>query len=223
MRLLPVLPLLVVLTACSATPAPPAAQPKAPHPPLGVSASPGPTSDLTVPRLAGLLLQDADVPDLSLGRPYAEPGLTTRDVPQLALCRPDAPTAPHAVANVLGRPAADGQASVFQVVSAYADEAAARAAYEDAVGRARTCGSYTDPAGVDLVVSGLRALSVPAPARAAQYELTTPGGTGSDARTLAQSGRFTVLISSLGTPAPGTTLRALQAAVLPKALARLTA
>ena len=197
MRLLPVLPLLALLAACS-TPSAPSAGAQAPSP--SPMSSPGPLSDLTVPQLAALLLQDEDLPRLSLGRPYSEPELTTVSTPQLALCRPAATVAPHAVANVLGRPAAGGGASVFEVVSAFADEAAARAAYEDAVGRARTCGSFADPSGVQLTVTGLRALPVPAPARAAQYELTAAGRKGEDARTLAQSGRFTVLLSSLGRP-----------------------
>ena len=218
-RLLPVLPLLVLLTACSSAPDAPAAS--APTAAPSSSPSRGPSSDLTVPQLAALLLQDEDLPLLSLGRPYAEPELTTRSTPQLALCRPASTVAPHAVANVLGRPSAGGGASVFHVVSVFADETAARAAYEDALDRARTCGSYTDPTGAALTVSALRPLPAPSPVRAAQYELVVAGRTGTDARTIAQSGRFTVLLSSLGSPDAGTTLPQLQAQVLPKALARL--
>ena len=186
------------------------------------SGPPPPRSDLSDAKLAELLLEPADLPGLTGRRQFASAELTTQGTPQLALCRPPVPDAPHAIANVLSGSGQDRQVRVFQVLSAYADDAGARAAYDRAVAQARSCRSY-EVDGRPYAVEDLAEVEVPRGAAAAQYRLTTPSVVSGDVRTLARSGRFLVLVSGFGEPPGGQDILEYQADVVRKALSRLPA
>ncbi len=179
-----------------------------------------PTGDLSGQRLAALLLQPADLPGLTQRREFTSAAVTTQATPQLALCRPAVATAPHELANVIAQSGAVGTVKVFEIVGAYADAAGAQAAYDADVANARACTSYT-AAGVAYAVEDLAPVTVPAPAQALHYRLTTPAVVGGDVRTYAVQGRFTVLVTGFGAPPAGQPLLDYQADVLRKALARL--
>lgn len=183
--------------------------------------SAAPAGDLSQSRLSGLLLQPADLPDLPQRRQYASAALSTQAPPQLALCRAAPPTAPHALANVLAKGTAVGQVQVFEVLSAYQDAAGAQAAYAQALAAARACPTY-QAQGTSFTVQDLADVPVPAGDQAAHYRLTTPDVVGGDVRTLAVAGRFVVLVTGYGAPPAGQPLLDYQAAVLGRALARLS-
>lgn len=218
-RLLPLAGLLLAgaLAGCSSDGGRPAT-----YLPSEAPTSAGPQGDLPKSRLSALLLQPADLPGLTQRREFTSAELTTQATPQLALCRPAAPTGPHELANVIAQSGATGAVKVFQVVGAYADAAAARAAYDADVANARACTSYT-VGDVAYAVEDLAPVTVAAPAEAVHYRLTTPSVVGGDVRTYAVSGRFTVLVSGFGAPPGGQPLLDYQADVLRRALARLPA
>lgn len=207
--------LLVSSAACGgASPAP------AVPPPGSVALTAGSATALSTGQLLGLLLQPSDLPDLARRRPFASAALTSAAIPQLALCRPPAVAAPHQVANVIAETAGLGMVSVFEVVLAYPDENAARAAYTYDRATATACSSYQSQGAV-YQVHDLQQLPVPAGVQALQYRLDTAGLTGGDVRSYAQHGRFTVLVTGVGTPGGKTALPEYQREVLRKALARL--
>lgn len=219
MRLpLPAALALLLLAGCSSgtvpttTPAPTTTAPTA--------TAPAPDGDLSAARLTAMLLSPADLPDLPQRRQYARAQLTTQAPPQLDLCRPAAPDAPHATANVLAQSGRTGAVQVFQIVSAYADPAAARAALDRAVATAQACLTYTAQ-GVPFRVEDLGPVDVGPGASAVHYRLTTPDVVGGDVRTLAAKGRYTVLVSGYGAPPAGQSLLDYQAGVIRTALARL--
>lgn len=170
--------------------------------------------------LTPLLLQAEDLPDLPERRVYAAADLTTQAPPQLALCRPPAPAAPHEIANVIGTSPRTGAARVFEVLQVYGDDAGARAAYQHAVDEARHCTSYR----VSEVTYRLRDVA-PVAAGAGvsdlHYRVTTPDVVAGDVRTLAHTGRFVVLVTGYGKPPGGQSLLDYQTGVLRRALARL--
>ncbi len=180
------------------------------------------TGDLSGPRLAALLLQPVDLPGLTQRREFTGATLTTQATPQLALCRPTAVTAPHELANVIAQSGAVGTVKVFEIVGAYTDAAGARAAYDADVANARACTGYT-AAGVAYAVEDLAPVTVPAPAQAMHYRLTTPAVVGGDVRTYAVQGRFTVLVTGFGAAPGGQPLLDYQADLLRRALGRLPA
>lgn len=204
------------VTACSSSSTP------ATYLPSAAPTASAPVGDLSAPRLSALLLQPADLPGLPQRREFTGVALTTQPTPQLSLCRPAAPTAPHQLANVIAQSGAAGAVKVFQVVGAYADAAGARAAYDADVANARACTSYT-AGDVAYAVEDLAPVDVPTPAEAVHYRLTTPTVVGGDVRTYAVSGRFTVLVSGFGAPPGGRPLLDYQADALRKALAHLPA
>ena len=187
----------------------------------GPAAAPARTGDLSQTRLSALLLQAADLPELPQRRVYASANLTTELTPQLALCRPAAATAPHAVANVIAGSSAAGMAKVFEVVMAYPDAAAAAAAHAVGKATAYACPSYRSQ-DVPYEVHDLAELPVSDGTTAVQYRLTTPGLTDGDVRTFAQQGRFTVFVTASGGPHRGQAMLDYQLTVMRKALARLT-
>lgn len=213
-RLLLALALVVLVPACSAD-APQAA-------PLGgrATTAPAPVGDLTAAQLSDLLLQPEDLPGLSQRRPFASAALSTQATPQLSLCRPTVPDAPHAIANVLASSGTPGAAQVFQVLSAYADPAGAQAAFARAVDAARGCPAY-EVDSTPYRVEDLAEVAVPGSDGAAHYRLTTPEVVGGDVRTLARAGRFLVLVTGFGAPPEGQTLLEFQAGVAARAVARL--
>lgn len=206
----------LLLTGCSGPSTP------ATYLPSAAPTSSGPSGDLPRARLSALLLQPADLPGLTQRREFTSAELTTQATPQLALCRAAAPTGPHEIANVIAQSGATGAVKVFEVVGAYADATAARAAYDADVANARACTSYTS-GDVAYAVEGLAPVPVPPPAEAVHYRLTTPSVVGGDVRTYAVSGRFTLLVSGFGAPPGGQPLLDYQADVLRRALARLPA
>ena len=115
-----------------------------------------------------------------------------------------------------------GTVKVFEIVAAYANAAAAQAAYDKDVANARACTSYTSGE-VAYAVQDLAPVTVPAPAGALHYRLTTPAVVGGDVRTYAVQGRFTVLVTGFGAAPGGQPLLDYQADVLRQALARLPA
>lgn len=210
--LLPALAAAALLSACSSTPTPvPLPPPSTTRPPQG---------DLSQAAMSALLLQAADLPGLTQRRQFASAVLSTQATPQLTLCQAPVPDAPHALANVLAQSGQVGRAEVFEVVSAYADGAAAQAAFDRAVGAAQACNAYQAQA-VAFRVEDLGPVDVPAGAQAQHYRLTTPSVVGGDVRTLARSGRFLVLVSGFGAPPGGQPLLDYQADVLRTALRRL--
>lgn len=191
-----------------------------PLPGPATSTSPAPQGDLSYARLGTLLLQPEDLPGLGQRRQYASADLVTQATPQLALCTPLAPDAPHQTANVLAQSGRTGQANVFEVLSAYVDEAGATAAFTRAEAAARSCTSYSAQ-GVTFTVEDL----APVPLEGAtglHYRVTTPDVVRGDVRTLVRSGRYVLLVTGYGAPPDGLTLLDFQADVARKALARLT-
>lgn len=220
-RLLPALalPAVLLLAGCSSSSAAPdtpgtggAAVPLA-----GAAPPPG---GLTQDRLEGLLLQTADLPALPKRSVYAGAAATTQTPPQLALCQEPVPTAPHQLANVLAKGGGVGQVQVFEVLQAYADPAAAVAAYEQSLAGARACPTYARQ-GRTFTVEDLTELTVPGADRALHYRLTTPDVVGGDVRSLAVRGRYVVLVTGYGAPPAGQSLLDYQADVLGRATARL--
>lgn len=193
----------------------------APRPPLVADppVSPGPVGRAA---LQAALLQPADLPLAPGIRTYADPGLVRQGDPRLSLCRPVGPAAPHEVANVLAKPTTPGQAIVFEVVNAYADAAAAHAAWAGDLAAATACPAY-DVGGSRVRLTDLGPVAVPSPARAFHYRLRTPAVVTGDARTVAVRGSWTVVLSGYGKPADGSDLLAYQAVLMGKALARLPA
>jgi hypothetical protein len=207
----------LLLAGCSSAPSS-SSSPALPGAPAATRAQQG---DLPVTRLRELLLQPADLPDLPSRRPFASADLSTQATPQLALCQPAVEDAPHQLANLLAQSGEPGQANVFEVLSAYADQAAAQAAYDRAAATAQQCSAY-DVEGVPYRVEDLRPVAVPAGDVGVQYRLTTPSVVSGDVRTLVRSGRFLVLITGFGAPPSGQSLLDLQAEVAQRALARLS-
>lgn len=202
--------LALALSGCSgSSPAPATTRP-----------APAAVGDLSEGQLRALLLQPADLPGLTQRREFAGVELGTQAPPQLALCSAPVPDAPHQIANVVASSGAAGAVKVFQVVSAYADEAAARAAHARAEGQARRCSSY-EVDGTAYRVEDVTAVRVLAGAQALHYRLTTPSVIEGDVRTLVRSGRFTVLISGFGAPPGGQPLLDYQADLARRAIARL--
>lgn len=220
-----------VTSACSASSKPVAAPPlPAAHPsPLAPGAPPPsaprpvapPAGGLSEPALSALLLTPADLPDLPQRREFRSVALTTQPTPQLALCRPAAPEPAHQLANVLAKPAQMGRVDVFEVVSVFADGAAAATAFDQVEASARACPRFTQ-GGVPFAVEGLVAPAVPSADQTLSYRLTTPGVVGSDVRTLARAGRVLVLVTGYGVPPAGQTLQDFQTATVRRAVARVT-
>ena len=213
MRLLLTAAATVLLVGCGGASSTPIA--------TGPSSAPKPSGDLSKTQLSAMLLQPADLPELPQRRVYASPALTTELTPQLALCRPAAATAPHAVANVIAGSSAAGMARVFEVVMAYPDAAAATAAHAASKATAYACPSY-QAQGVTYEVHDLSEQPVGPGTTAVQYRLTTPGLTDGDVRTFAQQGRFTVFVTASGGPHRGQAMLDYQSTIMRKALARLT-
>jgi hypothetical protein len=199
----------LALAACggSSTPAQPAA-------------SPSPAGDVPKAQLESMLLQPADLVGLSGRRVFAAPGLTTQSTPQLSLCVPPVAVGPHEIANVIASVSRPGGVKVFEVLSAYVDEAAARAAYDAGVAAAHRCTSYQD-SGIAHRVTGLSPVQLGPAVRAIHYALVTSDVVSGDVRTYAQRGRWTVLVSGFGAPPDGGELLAYQESLMRKALARL--
>ncbi len=215
-RTVPGLLVVALLTGCAGAGAPRAV----PVPPQDVATTPPAQGDLTSAQLSAMLLQASDLPDLTSRRPYASADLTTQGVPQLALCRAPQPDAPHQVANVLAQSGRTGQANVFEVLSVYADETGAQAAYDRAVAAATGCSTY-ELQGTPYAVEELGPVDVPAPAVGTHYRLTTPGVVSGDVRTLVRSGRVLLLVTGYGAAPDGQSLLQFQAQVARTALGRL--
>lgn len=205
--------LLALTAACGGPSAAPAALP-APQP------SAGPTGAVPSARLKAMLVQPADLAGLGQRRVFASNAVTTLPTPQLALCHPTTSVGPHELANVIAESAQPGGVKVFEIVSVFADEAAAKAAYAVALADARGCTSYASST-VAYRVQGLASVDVGAGATAVHYALITSDVVSGDVRTLARRGSYTVLISGFGRPPTGQPLLAYQADVMRKALARL--
>ena len=212
MRLRPssvLLALLLLTTGCSAS--------SPSHPAAAAIPMPG---GLPERALRGLLLQSADVPSAPTRRESATTSATTQPAPQLGLCRVLDPVGPHQVASVIAKPAKPGQAQVFELVSVFADVAAATAAFAQAATAVDACPSVTQ----DEIAFTLQDVGRPAVAGAdsvVQYRLTTADVVSGDVRTVARSGRYLVLLTGFGAPPGGQAPLVFQADVLAKAVARL--
>ena len=184
---------------------------------------PSPTALGAVPqdRLEAMLLQPADLPGLGSRRAFASTALTTQSTPQLALCRGTAAVGPHELANVISEVTKPGGVKVFEVLSVFADEAAATAAFNRDVATAKACATYNSD-GVAHRVSGLGPLTLEPGVEAVHYALVTSDVVSGDVRTYARRGAVTVLVSGFGGPPTGQPLLAYQADVMRKALARLS-
>ena len=172
--------------------------------------------------MAALLLQQQDLPDLPVRREFASAELTRQPTPQLALCRPQEPVGPHELASVLAKSGKIGTIEVFQVISAFADEAGARAAYSAYLASARTCSSFTEGPR-SFRVQDFASLPPRPDAAGFHYRLTTPDLVGGDVRTVATKGRYTLLVTGYGQPPAGMSVLDYQAAAMSKALDRLPA
>jgi hypothetical protein len=186
----------------------------------GPQPSPSPTGVVAKSRLESMLLQPSDLPGLSKLRVFASAGLTTQSTPQLSLCRTVRPVGPHELANVIAESGKPGGVKVFEIVSVFADDAAARAAFNGHVADARACGKYVAD-GVTHRVTGLASVDVGAGTNAVQYGVVTSDVLSGDVRTYARRGSTTVLITGFGAPPGGGTLLAYQAGLMRAALARL--
>jgi hypothetical protein len=182
--------------------------------------SPSPSGDVSQSRLQSSLLQPSDLTGLANRRAFAAGGLTTQATPQLSLCAASAPVAPHEIANVIASSPKPGGVKVFEIVSAFVDEASARAAYDAAVAAARRCTSYSTE-GVAHRITQLAAVALGPDVRAIHYALVTSDVVSGDVRTLAQRGRWVVLVSGFGAPPAGGELLDYQESLMRKALARL--
>lgn len=182
-------------------------------------ASAGPTGALSSSQLRTQLLQKADLPGLPRLRDFAGPELTTQATPQLSLCRPTAPSGPHQVANVLAESDVPGRVKVFEGLSTYVDEAAAKAAFAKALSDAKACTTYSGN-GIAYRITELASVDVGAD-EAVHYVLVASDVISGDVRTFARRGTSLVLISGFGAPPTKQPLLAYQADVMRKALARL--
>jgi methylmalonyl-CoA mutase cobalamin-binding subunit len=189
-------------------------------PPGEPAASPSPSGDISRQRLESMLLQSSDLVGLTGRRAFAASGLTTQATPQLALCRPLQPVGPHEIANVIASSTRPGGVKVFEVLSAYADDAAAKAAYAKDVDAARRCTTYQN-SGVAHRITGLAAVAVGAGTEAVHYAVVTSDVVSGDVRTYARHGRYTVLVSGFGASPTGQPLLAYQQDLMTKAVARL--
>lgn len=171
--------------------------------------------------LSRLLLTAKDVPGLTLGRASTASTATTEAPPQLALCKPPAKVGSHAVASVVARPAKPGQAQVFELVSVFDDAAAAQAAFVAAAASARGCPAFSSGS-VSFKVVDLATRPVPGADAMLQYRLVASDVIAGDVRTLAQKGRYVVLLSGFGAPPAGQTALEFQASVAEKALSHLS-
>jgi hypothetical protein len=186
----------------------------------GPQPSPSPTGAVAQSRLEAMLLQPSDLPGLAQRRVFASAGLTTQSTPQLALCHAPATVGPHELANVIATSPKPGGVKVFEVLSVFADEAAAKAAYAHHVADARACGKYVAD-GITHRVAGLAGLDLGAGIDAVQYGVVTSDVLSGDVRTYARRGSTTVLITGFGAPPTGQSLLVYQTALMRKALARL--
>lgn len=186
----------------------------------GPAPSPSPTGAVPADRLEAMLLQPDDLPGLGKRRVFAAAGLTTQSTPQLSLCHGTTAVAPHELANVIASVVKPGGVKVFEVVSAFGDEAAAKAAYDADVANAKACASYVSD-GVAHRVAMLEAVSFGPGVEAVHYALVTSDVVSGDIRTYARRGATTVLISGFGGPPTKQPLLAYQADLMRKALARL--
>ena len=214
-RLLPALVLAGLVAGCS-SPAEGSRTVTLPTP----SASPAAQGDLSAQALQGMLLQATDLPGLPSRRPSASADLTTQATPQLALCQPQQPVAPHQLANVLAQAPGPPPLKVFEVLSVYADEVGATAAYSRAVTAARACPTF-QAQGTAFTVTDLADVPAGPGVYATHYRLTAPGVIAGDVRTVARKGRYTVLITGFGAAPGGQPLLDYQAGLLTAALARL--
>jgi hypothetical protein len=181
--------------------------------------SAGPSGPVSADALRTRLLQKADLPGLPALRDFASAELTTHATPQLALCRTPAATGPHEVANVIAESPLPGRVKVFEVLSVYGGEAAAKAAFAQTVADAKACTSYVS-GGVAHRVLQLAPIAVGAD-EAVHYALVTADVVSGDVRTIARRGTSLLLISGFGRPPSGQPLLTYQADVMRKALARL--
>lgn len=189
-----------------------------------VSSRPTSTAPATATATVALrsqLLQLTDLPDLADRREFSSTDPTTQAAPQLALCSQVAAVAPHQLASVLAKPRVASQVEVFEIVSAFADAASARQAFDQAAADSARCRSYA-VADVPYQVVDLSRPLVRGATAALQYRLTTPNVIAGDVRTVAVTGRFLVLITGYGTPPDRMTILTYQVAVMAKALARLS-
>jgi hypothetical protein len=201
---------LAVLSGCSGSSSP-SADPKP---------TPSPSGPVAKAQLEAMLLQPADLLGLTKRRTFAEPGLTTQSTPQLSLCRDATAVGPHEIANVIAESGKPGGVKVFEIVSVFADEAAAKAAYAGHVADAKACPSFAN-GGVTHRVTGLRSVSLGTGVDAVQYAVVASDVLSGDVRTYARRGNTTVLITGFGAPPSGGPLLAYQADLMRKALSRL--
>lgn len=205
--------LLVGLTACGGSSSKPIAVDE-PQP------SPTALGAVSQSRLEAMLLQPGDLPGLGSRRAFASTALTTQSTPQLSLCRAPAAVGPHELANVISEVTKPGGVKVFEVLSVFADSAAAKAAYDADLTSAKACTTYTTD-GVAHRITGFGPLSLGPGVEAVHYALVTSDVVSGDVRTYARRGAVTVLVSGFGGPPTGQPLLAYQADVMRKALARL--
>jgi hypothetical protein len=167
-----------------------------------------------------MLLQPSDLAGLSKRRVFASAGLTTQSTPQLFLCHSAAAVGAHELANVIAEYGKPGGVKVFEVVSVFVDESAAKAAFDRHVADAHGCAKYVAD-GVTHRIAGLSSLDLGSDVEAIQYGVVTSDVLSGDLRTYALRGSTTVLITGFGAPPGGGTLLAYQAALMRAALARL--
>jgi len=187
-------------------------------PGAGPEPSASPTGPVVTAQLEAMLLQPADLVGLAQRRVFASAGLTTQSTPQLSLCRSPVPVGPHELANVIAESGKPGTVKVFEVVSVFVDEAAAKAAFARHVADAHGCGKYVAD-GITHRIAGLTTLAIGD--EAVQYGVVTSDVLSGDVRTYARRGNTTVLITGFGAPPTGGPLLAYQADLMRKALARL--
>ena len=205
--------LLLSLTSCGGSSATPLSAD-------GPAPSPSPAGPVPEARLLAMLLQPADLPGLGGRREYAGAGLTTQSTPQLSLCRGPSQVAPHELANMISEVTKPGGVKVFEVLSVFADDAAAKAAYDKGVANAKACSTYSSD-GVAHRLAGLAPVALGPGVEAVQYALVTSNIVSGDVRTYARRGPITVLVSGFGASPTGQPLLDYQAEVMRKALARL--
>lgn len=200
--------MLLGVTACSGSSAPAASgDPKPSGSPVG--------------DLSRLLLRSADVPGLTLGQASTASTATTEPPPQLSLCKPLAPVGSHAVTGVIARPSRPGKVQVFELVSVFADAAAAGEAFAAAEAAARGCPTFASDA-VSFKVVDLSTALVAGADATLRYRLVASDVIAGDVRTLVQKGRYLVLLSGFGAPPAGQTALEFQAGVAAKALTHLS-
>jgi len=200
--------LVLGLTACSGSSAP--ADP----------ADPAPTGS-PVGDLSRLLLKAGDVPGLTLGQASTATTATTDPPPQLSLCKASTPVGSHAVTGVIARPATPGKVQVFELVSVFADAAAAGEAFAAAEASARGCPTFASDE-VRFKVVDLATEPIAGADATLQYRLVASDVIAGDVRTLVQKGRYLVLLSGFGAPPAGQTALEFQAGVAEKALTHLS-